>query len=126
MRLLSFVLVLVLRYIFVSYTFLSLHVMTEAEMSAPYDPRGCFLPGGAVQFSVCALCGHSDIDWVNKAAIDAHNAKDKVRYKAEVVKYNQVVTTMKKRDKSLKRPVYNQKPLMIRCNCTKKYFALVQ
>lgn len=92
-------------------------------MSVPYDPRGCFLPSGAVQFSVCAHCGHPDIDWTRKAIIDAHNAKDKERYKAEVAKYNQVVKTMKKGDKSLKRPVYNQMPLLIRCNCAKKFFS---
>ena len=63
-------------------------------MSVPYDPRGCFLPGGVVQFSVCAHCGHPDIDWTRKAAIDAHNVQDKVRYKVEVAKYNQVVKTM--------------------------------
>ena len=71
----------------------------------------------------CAHCCHPDIDWVNKSQIDAHNKKDKERYKAEVVKYNLVVTTMKRGDKSLKRPVYNQKPLMIRCNCAKNYVA---
>lgn len=97
--------------------------MTDAEMNAPYDPRGCFLPGGVKQFSVCALCGHPNIDWARKAAIDAHNAKDKLRYKEDVAKYNQAVTTMKKGDKSLKKPVYDQKPLLIRCNCSETFFS---
>jgi len=92
-------------------------------MSVPYNPRGCFLPGGAVQFSVCAHCGHPDIDWTRKAEIDAHNAKDKERNRAEVAKYNHVVKTMKKGEKSLKRLVYNQKPLFILCNCAKKFFS---
>jgi len=92
-------------------------------MSAPYDPRGCFQLKGANMFINCAHCGHPDIDWVNKSRIDAHNAKDKERYKAEVVKYNQVMTTMKKGDKSLKKPVYDQKPLLMRCNCGKKIFS---
>ena len=82
-----------------------------------------FLTGGAIQFSVCAHCGHPDIDWARKAAIDAHNAKEKEWYKAEVAKYNQVVKTMKKGEKSLKRLVYNQKPLFILCNCAKKFFS---
>jgi len=59
-----------LRYIFVLYSLIvSLNVMTEAEMSVPYDPRGCFLPDGAMQFSVCAHCGHPDINWARQRAV---------------------------------------------------------
>ena len=97
--------------------------MIDAEMRALCDPRGCFLPGGVKHFSVCGHCGHPDIDWARKAAIDAHNAKDKLRYKEDVAKYNQAVTTMKKGDKSLKKPVHDQKPLLIRCNCSKTFFS---
>jgi len=61
--------------------------------------------------------------FVRTVAILISTGLGKERYKAEVAKYNQVVKTMKKGDKSLKKPVYDHKPLFIRCNCAKKIFS---
>ena len=95
----------------------------DAEVNCPYDPRGCFQPGGAKQFSVCGHCGHDKIDWTRKKQIESSNKVNADKYKTEVNVYNEVVKTKKKSDKSLKKPVLVQLPLLIRCNCHQFAFA---
>ena len=116
--------VFILRYILSQYP-CTVHNITfsDAEMNCPYDPKGCFQPGGAKQFSVCGLCGHDKIDWTRKKQIESSNKVNADKYKTEVLAYNEVVKTKKKSDTSLKKPVLEQKPLLIRCCCNKFAFA---
>ena len=105
------------------YSHMLLLFMADADMSTPYNPRGCFQSKGKNLFITCAKCGHGKVDWIRKDEIESHNKKDHARYKAEVVKYNQQVLTKTKGAKSLKKPSLAQKPLLIRCNCKDSFFS---
>jgi hypothetical protein len=75
---------------------------------------------GGRQFLVCAKCGHKYIDWLRKEDIEEKNKVLKRTFDTKIAEYNEK-KKHKTGGKGLKKPIVEQLPLLIRCNCHKHY-----
>ncbi len=88
-------------------------------MKLSWDTMGCYQRMGGKQFLVCAKCGHKFIDWLRKDDIKGKNKVLKQTFHMKLAEYNEKKKL--KMGKGLKKPIVEQLPLLIRCNCHKHF-----
>jgi hypothetical protein len=88
-------------------------------MKLPWDTRGCYQRMRGKQFLVCVKCGHKFIDWLRKDNIKGKNKVLKWTFNTKLAEYNEKKKL--KMGKGLKKPIVEQLPLLIHCNCHKHF-----
>jgi hypothetical protein len=72
--------------------------------------------GVGKQFTVCAKCGHSSINWFKKYEIEEKIKVLKLTFDRNLAEYKEKKKTLGKGGKGLKKLTVEQMPLLIHCN----------